>query len=211
MKGQKNPAYSFTLTALDGEELFSYGGSLRHGLSIMAESSDCGDIVADNYHKIYRELRRTGGAYSSYYPTSGAPLLLTIVDCALLPARCSEAAPLSGGAIAEQNDRISREVIWQNPETLSSFAVTPIAVLEPTPLEILIENEKKAIEVPLTFQEMSSAQQWQYVQTGKPQLGPKSNIHPKECTCTDCTPKHNHPTLSWSQMSAWQRKQYRVK
>ena len=182
--------YKLTLTDLHGHELCAVNGSLTHCLSIMGDTVYCFRMadLPDSYHKVRRELIRGGGAYSRFFLGVDGPVELRVIDCSLIPCRPVETAPpLSGGAIAAQNDRIASEVVWQNPAVLSGFSA-PAPVPQPTPLEILIENDKRAIEVPLTIGQMSDDQLCDYLKTGSPQFGLVRNQHPLECTCIDCRP-----------------------
>jgi hypothetical protein len=190
MKGQPQTQYKMTLRNIDGLEVDTCLGTLKYVSDYLGEHSYTFiDGYFDNYHKLRRELLRARGAYSCYYPAGDRPLLLTILEQKFVPAPGRES---------------DESIALRNMPLLPSVAR-------------VIENQNKLAR------EAREAERVRPITSDCANCGTSVPILNGQGYCPYCidmfsekpspitVPSHSHPTLSWEQMSKWQRKNYAIK
>lgn len=199
MKGQPQTSYQMTVTWADGDQRATACGSLRYVLEYIANHVP---IQMDSYHKVWRELARTGGAYSSFFPAEPLPMQVVIIEKKFIPEKVVR-------EISREDDRVRQSrhehaqdqydqqvggVVFQHPSFYSGFATSPAPAPAPAPVTVECTNCSTSVAVV----------------DGRghcPYCVDMFTEKPSPVTF----PSHSHPTLTWDKMSKWQRKNYAIK
>jgi rubrerythrin len=194
MKGQPQTSYQMTVTWADGDHRASASGSLRYVLEYISNHVP---IQMDSYHKVWRELARTGGAYSSFFPAHPMPMQVVIIEKKLVPAPVEREAAqvidtIERSRYEHAQDLAAQDVIYQRPDFYSAWGETP----KPAPKPVTLE----CANCGTTVEAVNGQGHCPYCVD---MFTEKASAIP--------FPLHSHPTLTWDRMSKWQRKQYAIK